>query len=107
MGFKFRKEKKETGLSAVARPYPATRIKIGKDVVGSIDPPSYLRNKSEWVVRFQIVDDQPPKWKWVQLKLKFETEESAREHLEKPETFESLSKILNFHREADDYSDRG
>jgi hypothetical protein len=107
--FKFRKEKRMTGLAAIGDPHSSVRIKIDKDVVGLIVPPRWSDNHSDWVVRFQITKEptkeSPSNFKWVTLKKRFPDEELARQHLEKPEVFESLVK-LGFHREVDDYSDK-
>lgn len=107
--FKFRKEKRATGLAAVGEPHSRVRIKINKDVVGMIFPPIWSDNHSDWIVRFRLTKEptkeSPADFKWVQLKMRFADEKSAREHLEKPEVFESSVK-LGFHCEVDDYSDR-
>lgn len=107
--FKFRKEKRETGLRAVGNPYPTVRIKIGKDVIGYIEPPDWRSERHEWCVCLKVkktpTKESPADFKWVRLKKKFESEEAAREHLLKPETFDFICG-LDLCKEPDDYSDR-
>lgn len=81
----FRKETPETGLRAIANPYPGTDITWGREgVVGRISPPSAraLGGSDTWGIRF-IVEKEPTvedpcDWKWVALKKTFETEPEAR-----------------------------
>lgn len=77
--FTFRKQSPETGLSAVANPYPSTTIKLNGKMVGEISAPSRFGHDS-WRVRF-VIDDLASDWRWVTLKAKFNTEPEARKFL--------------------------
>jgi hypothetical protein len=88
MKLSFKKEPKETGLSAIGNSYPRTKIKIDGKIIGEIVPPNWQSVHDVWVVRFtinkkDINEDGNPNcsWRWVQLKSKFNNEESAREFL--------------------------
>jgi hypothetical protein len=80
----FKREPKETGLSAVANPRPSVNIKIDGDVVGIIEAPNWLSKDYVWTVRFMVIKTKPDNnpncdWKWIKLKKTFEKEEDARE----------------------------
>lgn len=77
--FTFKRQPRDTGLAAVANPYPAVDIKLKGEVVGSINPPPKFSNDPGWRVRFMVVSDSERcGWAWTQLKARFESEEAAR-----------------------------
>ena len=79
--FTFKKQPRETGLAAVARPHASVDIKLNGRVCGYIQAPWALGNR-KWVVRFSVKtadSDQHPGWKWIGFKNgQFETEDAAR-----------------------------
>lgn len=72
----FKKEKKERGLAAVGNPNQATNVKLNKQIVGAISPPSWMTEDSLWRVRFIVVKED--NWKWITMKAKFNSEPEAR-----------------------------
>lgn len=80
--FTFKKEPRETGLAAVANPYPATRVKRNGRWVATIYPPSRWRQDSKWRVSLKVNDaGSGAGWAWVTLGNRFDTEPAAREWL--------------------------
>lgn len=77
----FRREKAETGLSAVGFPYASVEIKRNKRVVGRISAPNWQTRDSKWGVGFVVVQPDPENcgFAWVFLKLRHDTEALARE----------------------------
>lgn len=74
----FRKDRKETGLAAIARPHPDTAIKIGGLQVGTIHAPM-PRGEAEWSVTLTVVDPAAHcGWRRVKLTRRYEDEASAR-----------------------------
>ena len=77
--FTFRRQPRQTGLAAVARPYPAVDIKLRGDLVGLISPPIAYAKDDTWRVRFMVVSEKERcGWAWVALKAGFASEEEAR-----------------------------
>lgn len=75
----FKKQPLETGLAAVARPYPDTDIKIGGMVVGRIAPPHFTDTDRSWRVSIMVKDPASGGgWRWARLRQKFTDEPSAR-----------------------------
>lgn len=76
MTLTYKKQKRETGLSAVGNPYPNTAIKLDSKMVGEISAPNWRSDGSTWRIRLMVVDGTS--WKWIQLKARPNTEEEAR-----------------------------
>lgn len=84
--FTFKKEPRETGLSAVGRPYPDTRIRLGGKAVGTISAPIYSTKDDKWGVSFKVektpTDTDPCPFAWKTLKRRFDSEPEAREFVQ-------------------------
>lgn len=99
MKFTFRKQKRETGLAAVARPYSSTVIKHNKLQVGYIHAPDAFTDQ-HWIIRLRLVDGkQKCGFHWVCVKHKFNSEPEARQWLKT--NCEKLL-ALNLHHMEDD-----
>jgi hypothetical protein len=54
-------------------------IKIKRQIVGTIDGPTWRTKDSLWTVRIRIVDpNDPAGWKWVALKKRHESADAAK-----------------------------
>lgn len=75
--FTFKKEPKETGLSAVGHPYQSVNVKLNGKAVGIIHAPSW--NSEGW--RFMVMVNEPSNqncpWSWRRIKT-FTTELESR-----------------------------
>lgn len=96
----FKKHPQETGLAGIGHPNPLVDIKINKKVVGLIVGPSWKTPDNLWRVRFTVKKDHPDEnpncdWKWMQLKIKFETEADARTWAK--ENFKGISEKYTLH----------
>jgi len=77
--FTFRRQPREIGLAAVARPYPQVDIKLRGEIVGAISPPNAYSKDNDWRVRFMVVSEKEKcGWAWVALKAGFASEKEAR-----------------------------
>lgn len=78
--FTFRKEPRETGLSAVGRPYPSTEIKLGGKVVGRIAAPYHGTPGRKWGLGLIVADPDGENcpWRWAFFNARFDDEPSAR-----------------------------
>jgi hypothetical protein len=80
--FTFRKEKPETGLSAVGNPRPSTTIKLGGKWCGTIQAPNWHSKDGKWGVGLMVKDeDCTAGWRWVFFQKRFDAEPDAREWL--------------------------
>lgn len=75
----FKKQAKETGLSGVGNPYPATDIKVNKRICGYISPPNWTTKDNLWCIKFAVNTESS--WGWRVSKRRFESEPEAREYL--------------------------
>jgi len=74
----FLKDRRETGLAAIACPYPNTTIKIGGRQVGTIFAPR-PRGESEWSISLMVVDpDAHCGWRTIRLAKRYPDEPAAR-----------------------------
>ena len=93
--FTFKKQKEETGLSAVGYPYPDVDIKANKKVVGYISAPNWQTKGHKWKVRFAMKKESttasPADFKWVFAKKVFGSEADARQWIK--ENTEELSNL--------------
>ena len=84
--FTFKKEPRETGLSAVAHPYPNTQIKLRGKEVGTIYAPNYTTADNKWSVSFMVprepTDTDKRPFAWKRLKKRFDSEPEAREFVQ-------------------------
>jgi len=77
----FAKQPRETGLCAIANPYPETSIKSDRKKVGRIAPPSRFGedNWRIWLMEAkEPTVDEPAPFKWIKFKAVFTDEPSAR-----------------------------
>jgi hypothetical protein len=88
MKLSFKKQPKNTGLSAIGNPFSVTDIKIDGKRVGLIDPPNWSSKNKGWIIRFvvrknDINEDGNPNctWRWITLVGEYKNEELAREYL--------------------------
>lgn len=89
--FTFKKEKRETGLRAVGRPYPDTTIKYKKKNVGAIHAPTWNDMDCKWKIGITIASNCAPGWSWFFFKERFDSEQSARDYLKN-----NYKKIVSF-----------
>lgn len=95
MKLTFKKERRATGLLAVAHPYPDTSIKIDGKVVGYIGAPDWQTPDNCWTARIALLKTRPEggcPWRWASWNKRFRTEEEARVQVAKTVTPEWLSK---------------
>ena len=88
MKLSFKKEPKETGLSAIARPNADTQIKADKLRCGRISPPNRFSNQGDlWFINLMVkqvpTEADPCDFRWITLKTKFPTEPESREYIKK------------------------
>jgi hypothetical protein len=88
MKLSFKKEKKETGLRAIAEPNPTTQIKADKKKCGAITPPNRFSSQGDdWFIRLMVKkvpsEADPCDFAWITLKAKRSTEEECREFIKK------------------------
>mgnify|MGYP001571938629 CR=1 FL=1 len=99
--FTFKKEPKNTGLYAVGHPHPDTDIKHDKKSIGTIVAPSWQSKDSKWTIRLMVKNNLNErsncKWKWIQLKARFDEEPEARKYVQ--ENSEALLKMNLHHLE--------
>ena len=85
MKFTFKREKKETGLSAVGYPYQSSDIKLGGKVVGSISAPSWQTKDGLWRVMLTVkkvaTPSDPCGWKWITLKFRGKDEAECQKFI--------------------------
>jgi hypothetical protein len=79
MSFTFKKQPKETGLSAVGNPYPDTDVKYHKKVVGYIAAPNWMSKSLIWKIRFRRKEEKDGQFSWITIKQQFDSEPAARE----------------------------
>lgn len=81
MKFTFKKRSKETGLRGVGHPYPNVDIKLNKQCVGWISSPSWQTEDRKWTIWVRVINNRNPNCEWrnTSFKIRFETEELARE----------------------------
>lgn len=79
MKFTFKRQPKERGLAAVARPYPSVEVKYKGKQMGVIHPPPapYMKQPHKWSAGIMVKAEKG--WNWSFFVKKFETEEEARE----------------------------
>lgn len=82
MKFTFKKGQKETGLAGVGHPYPKTKIKHNKLVVGYINPPTWRTKDNKWCVSIAVqkpvTKEEPCSFKWGTVRARFDSEPDAR-----------------------------
>lgn len=93
----FRKNPKIKGLASVCAPEPSTIIKINKQPVGEIKPPSKYNKAKGWYIIFTALDpkideDANKIWKWIQIRFDFPNEPEARKYAK-----ENILKIAQKH----------
>ena len=87
--FTFKKQPRQTGLSAIANPHPFTNIRLLGEDCGNIIPPSRFGKEQDlWRVGLMVKKPEPDSnpncdWTWVHFKARFKTEAEAREWLKK------------------------
>jgi hypothetical protein len=84
----FKREPRNTGLYAVGHPYTGSDIKFNGKVVGKIHAPDYTTKDNKWSVGFMVkkteIDSNPNvDWKWIFFKTRFDSDELAREFVNK------------------------
>ena len=94
----FKKQKKETGLSAIGFPDPNSVIKVNKKEVGEILAPNYTSKENVWKISFYVADPEFPEHHTTKtLQKTFESDAAAREwckeHLEKLDKMYTLKSI--------------
>ncbi len=77
--FTYRKQPRETGLRAIANPYPSTDIKLKKLKVGYIAAPSRFGDDN-WRIRLAVKDNDS--FRWVTFKAQFNSEDEGRKWLD-------------------------
>jgi len=86
MKFTFKKQPRETGLAAVARPDVATEVKLEGKVVGIIEPAHRDDSDGRWRVRLMVegaaANSPNCPWRWVTFKARFDEEPAARTWLQ-------------------------
>lgn len=76
-------------------------IKVKKKIVGSIDEVqsrgrhASSKDVGRFVVRFIVKCTEHPGWKWIRLKLTYETAREAKDAVKKYESVEQLISILH------------
>jgi len=94
MKITFKRQPKETGLSAIAYPWPNVDLKIRGKVFGYIGAPNWncaSNSATKWTIHIAVIkfsfggkdekyDDNNPNcsWMWVNIKPQFDSEEDAR-----------------------------
>ena len=83
MKFTFKKQPRETGLSAVGSPYSSVDIKLDGKEVGYISAPNWQTKDAKWGVRFKVKKEpsqaEPSPWRWFVVKDRFDDEAQARQ----------------------------
>lgn len=100
--FTFKRQKQETGLAGIARPYPNVIIKLKGKVVGWIAAPTAF-SSSDYKVYFHVVNDGDGStcpFKNIRLKARFETELTARDHINR--NFEKITTGLKLYNMDED-----
>jgi len=78
--FTFKKEPRAVGPARGASRGQASDIKLGGKLVGSISPPHWSDNHSDWKVRFMVVDPESRSgWRHTVMKRRFANGDEARE----------------------------
>lgn len=80
MRLSFKKGARVTGLASVAKSRDDTAIKADGRWVGNIVLPGArtMGHDSDFSIRLIVDHTELPDWKWITLKVRFETEEAAR-----------------------------
>jgi hypothetical protein len=82
MKLSFKKQPKETGLSAVGNPYQSVDIKGDKKLVGTIYAPNWRTKTNEWSIGLMVIDKtQHCGWKWITLKFRGTSDQECRDWL--------------------------
>jgi len=79
----FKKLPRKTGLAAVCANEPSTIIKINKNPVGEIQPPTRYQKHNKWQIALTIFNpesstNEVKSWHWITLKKIFPNELRAR-----------------------------
>lgn len=101
MKLSFKKEPRETGLAGVGRPWPNVLIKADRKKVGTIVAKNWHQDKYQiWLTVKQTptVESRCP-FRSVKLKFECDTEEEAREFLQK--SWETILKKFELHQFED------
>ncbi len=79
----FKKQPRETGLSAIGNPYASVDVKLDGLICGMVSVPSRFGH-DHWKIRLIVKDaEQKCGWRWVFLKGNHADEAAAREFLVK------------------------
>jgi hypothetical protein len=82
MNFTYKKDKPATGLRAVGYSTPSTAIKLRGKEVGTIVAPSWQTKDHKWGVRIAVekepTKEEPASFRWIQFKIRFDSEPEAR-----------------------------
>lgn len=100
MKLSFKKQPRETGLSAIGYPNSNTLIKVDNKIVGEIFAPTWHSKDDLWHIYFMIKKIEPDDnancdWKWIFLKKGFETEVEGRNFIK--ENLDKIAKKYIFH----------
>jgi hypothetical protein len=81
MKITFKKQPRETGLSAVGRPYPDVHVKVDKKRVGILHAPIYSTKDRKWGIQIavEVRKHVNCSWSWTSCQQRFDNEEKARE----------------------------
>ncbi len=79
----FKKRPQVTGLAAACANEPSTIIKVNKNPVGELQPPTRYQKHNKWQIAFTVFDPKPSinenkLWYWVTLNILFPSELKAR-----------------------------
>ena len=80
----FKRQSKDTGLAGVCNPDPDVDIKLNKKVFGHIVAPNWRTKDNKWGICIAIIKTEPDNnlncnWKNIILKIRFDTEDDARQ----------------------------
>jgi hypothetical protein len=82
----FRRHQRATGLARLTEPYPAVDIKMGRRVVGLMNPPNPATGQKKWTISIMVREEpsreNPQPFRWKQLAGRWLTEAEARGWME-------------------------
>jgi len=83
----FKRLPKATGLAGIAYPHQSVEIKLKRKQIGTIHAPNAFSGNQGWKIVFMVLcepsKENPSGWKWITLKNQYDTEEEAREYVQK------------------------
>lgn len=97
----FKKHPRETGLASVGNSRQSVDIKVNKKVCGMINAPNWQTKDNKWSIsiilkkEIDIITDTNCDWVWVNVKIRFDTEEEARQYVK--DNLENIAKVRTLH----------